>query len=184
LADRPARAGRSPFNAISRAAGSATLFGFARRVVRPSQRFSGPMRVMACSQAIRTHVPLSLAPPATMSVFATVVADPPLFLGGLGPIVIELRLLGFDPAGQPLPWIGAASLKLGYERPHRFTIRCCPGLVSSLGFSRRAAPAVHFWRPIRSWASPPSRALARCATASGSRLKVTSPRPRLRGLDR
>jgi hypothetical protein len=78
---------------------------------------------------LRSHVPLSLAPPATFSVFATVVADPSWLWRARADRLSELRLLGFSPAGQPFSCIGAAPPRLGYEGPLRSTNRFCPGLL-------------------------------------------------------
>jgi hypothetical protein len=95
--------------------------------------------------------------------------------GGLGPISLELRLLGFSPAGQPFSCIGAAPPRLGYEGPLRSTNRFCPGLLLFRA-SRPSNPGSPLPAPIRSWALPSRRS----AILRNARRAFTTPHNRFR----
>jgi hypothetical protein len=124
-------------------------------------------RVLTCSQAT---IPHAVEPRAARDVFDVRHRCPEPANPMLSHIRLRawaefsLRLLGFCPAGQPFRQTGAAPPRLGTKGPHQLIVRCCLGLFL-FQVSRPPDPALHFWRPIRSWALT-SRRSARCATAS------------------
>jgi hypothetical protein len=132
---------------------SATLLGFlltALRSFSPATTFQF-RRVFSTSVAT---LPRAVEPRASRDVFSVRhrCRGPVLVMAGMGRSeFFELRLLGFSPAGQPFPCIGAAPPRLGYEGPLRSTNRFCPGLFLFRA-SRPSNPGSPLPGPIRSWA--------------------------------
>jgi hypothetical protein len=165
LADRIAR--RSPFN-VALGDAPATLLGFWLTTLRSFDPATA--RVVpsfgGCFPLpwLRSHVPLSLAPPADVFGVRHRCRGPAPGYERARADQVGLRLLGFGPAGQPIRCIVAAPPRLGYEGPPSIHANhYCPGLLL-FRVSRPSNSGTPLLGPIRSWALS-SRRTACCATA-------------------
>jgi hypothetical protein len=101
---------------------------------RPFAALLRPAGVKPLSRSC-AHVPLSPAPPATIAMFAIVVADPSLrFTPPTGSGRELLRLLGFNPAEKPSRSTGATLPRRSNEGPHQLLGLLLPWACSSFRY--------------------------------------------------